>query len=261
MDARGYSVLELRHHAEGEDRVAQEGAQCLHFMRAYLTWLVLLPACLLTQTSVGQTVPNQQSENARPPGGQINVNWLYGSYVPKEVPLEPLSRGQRLKLYWRQTYVTPGIYIKTALFAIHDQISDSNPSWGNGFGGFAKRFGNRQLQFITQNSVSSLGNGIAGWEPRYDRCRCDGFWRRTRHAVVRNFVTYDATERSLRPQLMPYLGAFGASALATTWEPDNPKWQVHGYQAAITQVFVGVAINWISEFAPEIGATLKIKGK
>jgi hypothetical protein len=97
----------------------------------------------------------------------------------------------RWKLYLRQTYTTPGIYIKTLLFATHDQVIDSNPEWGDDFQGFVKRLGNRQVQFIIQNSVSSLGNGIAGWEPRYDRCRCDGFWPRTRHAVVRNFVTYD----------------------------------------------------------------------
>ena len=190
---------------------------------------------------------------------QINVNWFYGSYVPKNVPLASLDNRMRWKLYFRQTYTTPGIYIKTLLFATHDQVSGSNPEWGDDFQGFVKRLGNRQVQFIIQNSMSSLGNGIAGWEPRYDRCRCDGFWRRTRHAVVRNFVTYDRTETSLRPQLMPYLGAFGAASIASTWTPGHAEWEVEGYQAVITQVFVGMGVNWIGEFAPEIGKRLKRK--
>jgi hypothetical protein len=190
---------------------------------------------------------------------QINVNWFYGSYVPKNVPLVSLDTRMRWKLYLRQTYTTPGIYIKTLLFATHDQVAGSNPEWGDDFQGFVKRLGNRQVQFIIQNSVSSLGNGIAGWEPRYDRCRCDGFWPRTRHAIVRNFVTYDRTEISLRPQLMPYLGAFGAASIASTWAPGRARWEVQGYQAAITQVFVGAGINWIGEFAPEIGKVLKRK--
>lgn len=173
----------------------------------------------------------------------------------------PLDGRQRFKLYLRQTYTTPGIYIKTALFAIHDQISDSNPEWGDDFEGFAKRLGNRQVQFIIQNSISSLGNGILGWEPRYNRCQCNGFWPRTRHAIIRNFVTYNRTEISLRPQIMPYLGAFGAASIATTWEPNNPKWQIRGYQAAITQIFIGSGINWIGEFAPEIGRVFKKKAK
>jgi len=208
---------------------------------------------------IAKAAPSDDQATSAQSQAQINVNWLYGSYVPKDVPLESLNSRMRWKLYLRQTYTTPGIYIKTLLFATHDQVTHSNPQWGDGFEGFAKRLGNRQVQFIIQNSVSSLGNGIVGWEPRYDRCRCDGFWPRTRHAMVRNFVTYDRTEASLRPQLMPYLGAFAASSIASTWEPGHPRWEVKGYQAAITQVFVGVGINWIGEFAPEIGKVFKKK--
>lgn len=183
---------------------------------------------------------------------QINVNWLYGSYVPKEVPLEPLQPHSRFRLYLRQTYTGSGIYIKTSLFGIHDQARQKCPEWGNGFEGFAKRLGTRHAEFIIQNSVVALGDGLTGWEPRYDRCRCSGAWRRVRHAIVRNFVTYNRTEKSLRPQLFTYMGAFAGSVATSTWQPGRPNWQVKGYQAAITQVPVGIGINLIAEFAPEI---------
>ena len=199
--------------------------------------------------------PAQQtgSADASPPGNsQINVNWLYGSYVPKNVPLEPLNGRMRWKLYVRQTYTTWGIYAKTLLFASHDQFRNTYPEWGDGFGGFAKRYGTRQAEFVVQNSTIALGDGLLGWEPRYDRCRCDGFWRRTRHALVRNYVTYSHDEKSLRPQIMPYLGAFAGSVTSSTWVPENVNWQVKSYQAVITQVPVGMGINWLSEFAPEI---------
>jgi hypothetical protein len=74
--------------------------------------------------------------------------------------------------------------------------------------------------------------------------------------VIRNFVTYDDTEKSLRPQIFPYLGAFAGSVAATTWQPGNPSWQVKGYQAAITQIPFGIGVNWIAEFAPEIVRTV-----
>jgi hypothetical protein len=108
-------------------------------------------------------------------------------------------------------------------------------------------------------SVTSLGDGLLGWEPRYDLCRCDGFWPRTRHAIVRNFVTYDRSEKSLRPQLLPYLGAFTGSVAAIAWTPGNSNWQVRGYQAVITQIPVGMGINWIGEFAPDIMRVLHRK--
>ena len=191
--------------------------------------------------------------------GQINVNWLYGSFVPKDVALEPLDGRMRWRLYVRQTYTTWGIYIKTVSFAVHDQIHDSYPEWGDGFDGFAKRLGTRQAEFIIQNSTIALGDGLLGWEPRYDRCRCSGFWLRTRHAVIRNFVTYDRSERSYRPQLMPFVGAFAGSVTATAWQPGNPRWDVKGYQSAITQIPVGMGINFISEFAPEIVRVVRRK--
>ena len=54
----------------------------------------------------------------------------------KDVLLESLNTRMRWKLYVRQTY-TPGICIKTLLFATHDQVTGSNPEWGDDFGGFA----------------------------------------------------------------------------------------------------------------------------
>ena len=203
--------------------------------------------------------PASTQPTAAPPAGQINVNWLYGSYVPKDVPLVPLDGGQRAKLYVRQTYTTIGIYVKTSFFAVHDQIHDVHPEWGGGWDGFAKRAGTRQAEFIVQNSVIALGDAALVWEPRYDRCKCDGLWRRSRHAIARNFVTYARDERSKRPQLMPYLGAFAGAALATSWEPGEPSWRREGYQAMATQTFIGILINWIGEFAPEIFGVLHRK--
>jgi hypothetical protein len=233
---------------EAESRCRPE--MNLMALSARLAILLAIHFCLFatfgfTQNTLSET-PAAKEDN------QLNVNWLYGSYIPKEVPLESLSADRRFQLYLRQTYTTWGIYIKTTLFAVTDQAHNTYPEWGDGFGGFAKRLGSRQAEFVVQNSVTSLGDGLLGWEPRYDRCRCSGFWPRTRHAIVRNFVTYDRTEKSLRPQLLPYLGAFTGSVTATAWQPGNPNWEVTGYQAVITQVPVGMAINWIGEFAPEI---------
>jgi hypothetical protein len=188
----------------------------------------------------------------------LKVNWLYGAFVPKGVPMEPLTPQQRWKLYVRMTYTTPGIYIKTGLFTMSDQIRNVPPEWGKTPEGFAKRLGTREAQFVIQNSLTALGDAAVGWEPRYDRCRCDGFWPRTWHAIARNFVTYGGANQSLRPQIMPYAGAFGAAVTAASWQPGNPNLVVKGYQGAITQVGVGIGVNWLAEFAPEIKGILHL---
>jgi hypothetical protein len=197
-----------------------------------------------------------QEPRAKKGDPQINVNWLYGSFVPKDVPLVALTNEERLRLYVRQTFTTPGIYVKTALFSVGDQINNSPPAWGDGLAGYGRRFASRQAQFVIQNSFSALGNAMLGYEPRYDRCRCSGFGRRTRHALVRNFVTYNRTEKELRPQLALCAAAFGAGAVGSTWKPNHPNALHEGYRGTITQIGFGFAANWLSEFAPDIMAEI-----
>ncbi len=208
-----------------------------------VVWGLVIP-CACQNKEVGSSTVAEKDK--------IKVNWIYGAYLPKDVPLQPLSGKERWDLYVRQTYITPGIYVKSALFSIRDQIRNSPEQWGQGIDGYAKRIGSRHVQFIVQNSLSAAGFAALRWEPRYDRCRCEGFWPRTRHAAVRNFVTYDKTEKGLRPQLIPYAAAFAGGAIAATWQPGNPNLSVKGYQGAISQVGVGIGVNWLAEFAPEI---------
>src|SRR5437868_7097370 len=141
--------------------------------RSYLALLLFVPACV-AQVSSTQNSTESAAQH------QLDVNWLYGAYIPKDVPVIPLNGRQRYHLFIRQSFTSPGIYIKTGFFAIHDQVESSPPEWGDGFEGFAKRVGTRQTQFLLQNSFTSLGNAMVGWEPRYDRCKCDGFWPRAR---------------------------------------------------------------------------------
>ncbi len=183
----------------------------------------------------------------------LPVNWIYGAYIPKDAPLQPLTGGQRFKLYLRQTYTTPGIYVKTGFFAIHDQVKETEPDWGDGISGFGKRVGSLQAGNIIQNSLSALGNAAVGFEPRYDRCRCEGAWPRIRHAAVRNFITYSgAHDNAIRPQIMSYAAAFGAGVTVASWEPDNPSVLTRGYQSMVTQAWVGVVVDALAEFAPDI---------
>lgn len=217
----------------------------------------ILTLALNAATCVAQVNSSAQQPTATEKDGALKVNWLYGAFVPRSVPLKPLTPHERWKLYLRTTYTTYGIYIKTGLFTLSDQARDVPPEWEKTFGGFAKRLGTREAQFVIQNSLTAAGNAAMDWEPRYDRCRCAGFWPRTWHAISRNFVTYGGANQSKRPQLMPYVGAFGAAAASASWQPNNPNILVKGYQGAVTQVAVGVGVNWLAEFAPAIKRVLR----
>jgi hypothetical protein len=216
-----------------------------------VVFAVVVPACR------GQDAAKPSPQQAATPENQLAVNWLYGAYVPKDAPLVTLTGEERYKLWVRQSFTTPGIYIKTGVFTLHDQAENSPAEWGDGIEGFGKRLGTRHTQNLIQNAITSAGNAALGWEPRYDRCRCTGFWPRTGHALKRNFVTYDRSEQHLRPQIMPYLASFGSGAIVATWEPSNTQIFVKSYQSAITQVWWGSMSNFIGEFAPDVMKKLR----
>jgi hypothetical protein len=65
--------------------------------------LALTTATCKAQAASGQQ-PSPPATKANP---ELQVNWLYGAYVPKDVPLHPLSNQQRFQLFLRQSFTTP----------------------------------------------------------------------------------------------------------------------------------------------------------
>lgn len=216
---------------------------------------VLLVSFLMACLCHAQSTNGTGSQNSV----ELNVNWLYGAYLPKNIPRNTLSGEQRRKLYARQTFTTPGIYLKTMLFAAGDHINNSPPGWGEGGDGYFRRAASRHVQFVLQNSFVAWGNWKLGYEPRYDRCKCSGFWKRTGHAAARNFVTYDRSQRWLRPQIALFAGAFTAGVIAGTWKPKDHNLATEGYRAMFTQAAFGVGANWLGEFMPDIARVLRGK--
>jgi hypothetical protein len=178
--------------------------------------------------------------------------WIAGEYVGRNRTLVTPTREQREEIYLRQTFTTPQAYIKRMFAAGVDQARGVPYQWDDGWGGYGERFASREGQFIAANSLAALGNAKLGYEVRYDQCKCRGLWPRTKHAFIRNLVTYDRSEEHLRPQLALYAGAFGGGAIATAWKPSPKNAYVNGGRAAAEQVGWGTLLNFVTEFSWEI---------
>ncbi len=202
-------------------------------------------------THKGKGSPNQVKDLPGKLKDQPIV-WLIGPYVPSQSKLTPLTNGERREVYLRQTYLNAGSYLARAFAAGIDQARGTPYEWGGGFGGYGRRFASRYGQFVVENSLVAAGNAGLGYEPRYDFCRCQGFWPRTRHAIARNFYTYNSTEKEKRPQIALYAGAYAAGAISSTWMPGHQNPWKNGAFVALQQVGYGSAINWVSEFALDI---------
>jgi hypothetical protein len=185
--------------------------------------------------------------------------WISGVFVGKNQPLVSPTAKQRREIYLRQTLTTPGAYMKRMFAAGIDQARGTPPQWDDGWGGYAERFASREGQFITANTLAALGNAKLGYEVRYDRCRCSGAWPRMRHAIIRNFLTYDRTEKDMWPQFALYGGAFGGGLVSTAWKPSPKNAWANGGWAIVGQAGYGTLLNLVTEFSREINAKQGVK--
>jgi len=183
---------------------------------------------------------------------KLPAEWFIGPYIPSSRELLPLTNEQRADVYFHQTFLTAGAYVLRGFTAGIDQARGVPSQWGGGIGGYGERFASRYGQFIIGNTLHSVGNAALGYESRYDLCRCSGFWPRTRHAVMRNFMTYNRTERELRPALPLYVGSFSGGMISSVWFPRSHDVWRDGAYAALEQAAWGSAANWVSEFAIDI---------
>ena len=178
--------------------------------------------------------------------------WIAGEYAGRSRKLVALTAEQRKEIYLRQTLTTPEAYLKRMFAAGIDQARGVPYQWDDGWGGYAERFASREGQFIAANSLAALGNAKLGYEVRYDQCKCQGLWPRTKHAFIRNLMTYDRSEEHLRPQWALYGGAFGGGMIATAWKPSPKNAFTNGGRAAAEQVGWGTLLNFVTEFSREI---------
>lgn len=189
------------------------------------------------------------------------ASWLTGVYVEKGRTMLPLTFHERRELYLQQTLATPGAFMKRMFAAGIDQARSSPETWDDGWSGYAERFASREGQFISSNSLAFLGNAALRYEPRYDQCQCRGFWQRARHAILRNFLTYDHSEQDLRPQLGLYAGAFAGGLISTAWKPQPRNAFAEGGRAMLGQAAYGSLLNFFIEFSGDINRKIGARPK
>ena len=187
--------------------------------------------------------------------------WFTGVFVPKGQTMAPLTFAQRREYYLQQTLTTPGPYMKRMFAAGIDQVRGVPWQWDDGWAGYWERFASREGQFISANTLAAVGNAALKYEPRYDQCACSGFLLRTRHAILRNFLTYNSSEQQLRPQWGLYGGAFGGGMISTAWKPQPRNAFAEGGRAMLGQAAYGTLLNFFIEFAGDINRKIGAKNR
>jgi len=166
--------------------------------------------------------------------------------------LPALTSGQKFKVVGRGL-IDPSEFVIMGFLAGIGQASDSNPTYGQGFKGYAQRYGTAYSDNAVENFMSSaVLPSILHQDPRYYELGKGGFLRRTGHAVGRVLITRsDAGQTQFN--YSEVLGAGMAAAISTyTYHPHSERSFGNVGGVWITQMGWDAATYMLKEFWPDL---------
>ncbi len=165
--------------------------------------------------------------------------------------IAPLTTRQKFKLVALGTF-DPVEYPYVGLLAGISQAEDSDPSYGQGFKGYAKRYGAAFADTTVENfMVGAVFPSLLHQDPRYFQSGKGGFLHRAGFAAARIFVTRtDSGKRQFN--YSEWAGSAIAAALSTTYHPAQDRNAASAANVWVTQLW-GDALSFeIKEFWPDI---------
>ncbi|MFZ5925907.1 MAG: hypothetical protein ACOYX1_00545 [Acidobacteriota bacterium] len=207
---------------------------------------LLLLTVLTCLALAAQEPPAPAGTEPRQP---VQKNWgRYFNTVDRGA-WRPLTGEERWRIYWRATYASPGTFFRAAGPALGDHLNGRPEVWPQGIGGYSRRLANRFARFALQDSMSHAGAAALGYEVRYVRCGCQGFFPRFGHALLWNFLTLD--RRGATVVNTPRIGsAFAAEFIGNSWMPEGYRTNAEAFRGVGVQLGLGALFNTIREFAP-----------
>ncbi|GIU75860.1 MAG: hypothetical protein KatS3mg004_2947 [Bryobacteraceae bacterium] len=193
------------------------------------------------QDSPPQAGPSPQSSGLK--------NWGRYFRTVERANYRPPTAAERWEIYWRSTYASPGAFFRAAGPALGDHLNHRPGTWPQGAEGYARRFANRFARFTLQDSISHASSAALGYETRYVRCGCQGFFRRFGHALAWNFLTLDRHGHTVVNA--PRVGAaFAAEFIGNAWMPPGYRTTAEAVRGVGVQLGIGALFNTVREFAP-----------
>lgn len=162
--------------------------------------------------------PQQTTSNDR-------ILWTLPNFLTLEDAknVRPLTPAEKFKVTARGLF-DPFEFVLIAFVAGLNQASDTNPSYGQGMEGYAKRYGTAYADNAIENFMASaVFPSLLHQDPRYYQMGHGGFWRRSRHAVTRVLITRsDTGQKQLNYSELG--GAIVAASISTyTYHPQSDR--------------------------------------
>ncbi len=170
------------------------------------------------------------------------------------------TAGDKLKLGFREAFLSPGGYIFSGMSAAITQArekdqpqKDTGDKIADGLSRYAIRFGTGSTKALFTSGIYPI---IFKQDPRYTPSGKQGFGRRFLDAASRVFVTRGDNGRA-QFNISRLGGNLTASALANTWERNTPGFDRIGIGPTFQRFGVMVALDVVNfavlkEFGPDI---------
>lgn len=164
--------------------------------------------------------------------------------------LPRLTSRQKLHIAWEDT-TDRAIFVQSGFIAGIGQATNSNPSFGQGAEGYAKRLGASYADFAIQNFMTEgLFPSMLHQDPRYFRRREGSTRSRLGYAVSRLFITRTDSGKH-QFNYSEVLGGATSLAISNAYYPDgrNASDNLHRY---VLQLGFDAASNVLKEFWPDL---------
>jgi hypothetical protein len=203
------------------------------------------------QQGVAPTPPAQESR-------RLTVNPVTGLVTMSASDYSPLTARERLKVYWKGTYFSYGAYFKPVFFAlVLDQATGSPKQWGGGFAGFGRRVASRTASNMLQGTIRAPLAAALHEDVRFVYSDQHGAARRTWHAIVYSFLTYN-DQGAPTLNIAKFVGYYSSTAISTVWHPPSKNSLLHyTFYNGSEQLGLSVPINILQEYWPNLIHTFR----
>jgi hypothetical protein len=199
-----------------------------------------VPATQETKPVVEQAPPDKRILGVLPNYRTANETAVY----------TPITAKQKFTIASKDSFDYPLVALGAAIAGI-GQWANSDPSFGQGAAGFARRFGTSYAdQAIGNIMTEGLFPSFLHEDPRYFRRGTGKKWGRAYYAATRVFVTH-TDAGTLRFNYSEVLGNAAGVAISTSYEPDGRS----AGDAALKlgeQIGIDAASQVLKEFWPDL---------
>jgi hypothetical protein len=223
-----------------------------YFMRVQLLAVIIV-------RSASYVAGRYESVNVASPAVPAESKRIFGVIPnnrtsPGLTNYKPLSAREKFEIA-RQDSLDRGTVVLAAAFAGDAQLTNANPSFGQGVKGYARNFGASYGDFVIGNYMSeAIYPALLHQDPRYFRRGIGSGWSRLRYSVGQIFWTHADSDRT-QFNFSEILGNSTAVAISNAYYPDNRN--VTGAAAKFSiQIGVDMASNVLKEFWPDVSRKL-----